>query len=774
MAKPRGSYQKKLTDGEKVIKLAKERHKRAKDAQTPENQRYKFNIEFTYLPETQWPSAIAQQRKIDLRPCETVNRMPVFVRSIVNQWKQNSTGIKVLPADDGADKKTAEILTGLIRNIETQSNAVQIKGAAFANSVAGCKGFYRVVTEWEDGGFTQCIKILPIQNTLAVTYDCDDTSLDGSGWKWCFIDDELSKEEFESRYPDEDPEDWIEDDSGWVVGTNTEKKIRIAEYFYKEKSKVTLCMLDNGEVVRKDDLQPDMVVVDERESEEDKVKWIVLGGNAKEPLEQKEWAGKYIPVVPIWGDMQYVNGKRILLSALEYSHGAQRMLNYWRSTEIELLSLQNKAPYMITPTQLGEFENLWKSANASNAPYMLYNPDSQAPPPQRQGFPSPPSGVLQGAANAAQDIMDTSGIQEAGLGMQSNETSGRAINARAQQGQMATFQYSDNAKHADLYCGRILVDLIPRIYDTPQVVRTLGLDGAEKMVPINQPFKDKDKNGNPIDAIYDIGVGKYDVVISSAPAFSSMKQEAQELIAQATQGNPALWQTHGDLIFKAMDIPYADEFVERSKKTLPQGLAPQEDDEPQLPPQVQMQMQQMQEQMQQMDAMLQQQAHELQSKQAEQQFKAAELELKAREVSIKEMQAQAQIMQASQRDNINVSAEVPLDPENEYSEADKLELEIETRLHEKELERQHQIKMAVLNAKLAKGDIDGMTDVDDDGEDKPSEMACHMASIQEGIAKNQEITLALVEQVGQLANAATLSKVPVYDNSGKIIRVDVV
>jgi len=772
MAERPKKYTKKLNDAEKVIKLAKERYKRARDSQSDENLRYKHNTRFTYDADYQWPTEIAKQRKLDLRPVLSVNRQPVFVRAIVNNYKQNPSAIKVLPADDGADKEVAEIYTGRIRNIEQQSGADQIKGFALGQAVAGNKAFYRVITQYEDNSFNQDIFIKAIVNATSVTYDCDDVSLDGSGWQWCFIEELLSVEEFESRYPDEDTESWPSDNSdGWTEDNN--KKIRIAEYFYIEKVDTVICQLEGGEVVEKDDVQESMVVLQERTVKLPKVKWCILGGNAKEPLETREWAGKYIPVVPVWGDQVWIDGKRRLLSAMEYSQDSQRMINFGRSTEIELLGLQNKAPFMVTAQQVENYEEDWKAANSLNMPYLKYNADPLAPPPMRQGFAAPPSGVLQGVQNASQDLMDTSGIQEAGLGMQSNETSGKAINARAAQGQNSVFHFLDNVRHADRYCGMILVDLIPHIDDVPKIIRVLGEDGSESMKAVNQDTQEKDDYGQTINKFYDMTVGKYDVVIQSGPAFASKRQEAQELIAQAVQGNPAIWQTHGDLIFKAMDIPYADEFSERSKKTLPEGLVPPDDSEgSQMPPQVQAQIQGMQEQMQQMDAMLQQQAQELQSKQGEEQYKMAQLQLQSREIDIKEMEAQAKIMQAAQKDNVSVSAEVPHNPETDYSDADKLELEIETRLHEAELKRKHEIKMEVLRAKLAnkeEPEEDDMIEMDDMGEDKPSEMACHMASIQEGLAKNQEITMALVAEVGKLAEVASAPKKLIYDKTGKII-----
>ena len=756
MAERPKTYKKKQTDGEKLVKLAKERYKRARDSQSDENSRFKANMQFTYLPDSQWPDTIKKQRELDGRPCLSVNRMPVFVRSIVNNYKQNTSGVKVLPADDGADKKTAEILTGLIRNIETQSNASQIKGQALGYAVAGNKGFYRVLTEYTEGTFEQEIKLAPIVNTLSVTYDCDDTSLDGSGWKWAFVEDLLSKEEFESKYPDEDVDGWpTEMQDGWTQD-NCEK-IRICEYFYKEMEPVTLCLLENGDTVREDDLQEGMQVVDTRQSEQPVVRWCILGGSAKEPLEKKEWAGKYIPIIPIWGDQQWIDGKRRLFSAMEYSQDAQRMLNFWRSTETELLSLQNKAPYMLTPTEVEGHESQWTGANATNSPYLLFNADPQAGGrPQRAGFPSPPSGVLQGAANAAQDIMDTSGIQEAGLGMQSNETSGRAINARAAQGDKASFQFLDNAIHADRYCGVILVDLIPRIIDTPRVVRTLGYDGTEQMKKVNQEVIEKDDYGQEINKIYDLSVGKYDVVASSAPSFASLRAEGQQVIADMVQGNPNLMMQAGDIIMKTMDMPYADEMSERLKKFLPEGIAEKSEEEgPTMPPEIAQQMEQMQMQMQQMDAMLQQQAAQLADKQAELQIKQAELQ-------IKQFDAETKRIQAIQPATPPVQVEAQIEPE--LSEGDKLEIDVAKSIRLAEMQQEHAKEMEILRARLKGMESNNLQTVGDDGEPMESEISVAIRTMMEG---QERLSAAF----GELSAIQAAPKEIIKDNEGRPIGI---
>jgi hypothetical protein len=464
--------------------------------------------------------------------------------------------------------------------------------------------------------------------------------------------------------------------------------------------------------------------------------------------------------VPVWGDVVNIKGKTKRLSLIRFSRDAQQMLNFWRSSEAEMLSLQNKAPYLLTTTQVAGHEHKWQSANADNLPYLEYNSDPTAGMPQRQGFASPPMGILQGAENAARDIMDTTGIQEAGLGQKSNETSGRAIMARQAEGDNATFHFMDNAARADRLLGIILVDMIPKIYDTPRVVRTLGLDGVEKMVDINQSFNEKDNWGRSIRKFYDLNAGAYDVVAVSGPSYSTKRQEAVSAMTEILQGNPQLMGIAGDLFVKAMDWPGSEELAERLKKTLPPELRPAEDNEQGggMPPEVQMQMQQMQEQMQQMDAMIQQQGQQLADKNAE-------LEIKAYEAETKRMAA----MKPADAP-VTVSATV----EPELSEADKIEIETAKAIRLKEMDFEHaerlemlKCKMAMMKEKMAAGEGD-MYEIDDDMNEQPSPMA--MAMMQSLQQLSADIN-ALAGQIQSMDAERRAPKSIARDEMGNIVGI---
>lgn len=701
---------------EELVKEAHERFQKSQDYYASNRNNFLDDVKF-YTGETQWPEAMRKERENDGRPALVVNRIPQFVRQVTNDQRQNRPSIKIQPVDDHADPDTAEVMQGLIRHIEQNSGADIAYDNGFFYSVVGGFGYWRITTDYVGDSFEQEIYINPIPNSLNVYGDADSTALDGSDWRHGFVFEDISKEQFKREYPDVEPESWPTAQTTW----STDDKVRVAEYFYIEHEDKKKYLLEDGRIV--DSVPDGQTAEKERTIKQPKVMWAKIGGHSV--LEKGEWAGKYIPIVPVYGDIVDINGRREYVSLTRYAKDAQRMLNYYRSAETELIALQPKAPFIVTQKQIEGYEDEWGMANKSNLPYLTVNSTTDGMP-QRQGFAAPPSGVLTGAANAAQDMMDITGIQRAGLGMQSNETSGRAIMARQAEGDNSTYHFIDNMKRAIRQTGRILVDLIPHIYDTPRVLRIIGADDTDKMYQVNQPIQEKDEWGKAVERIYDLTTGTYDVVVSSGPSYATKAQQAREGMFQVLQGNPQLMQIAGDLFIKAMDWPGAHEIAERLKKMLPPNLA-ETDGEQDMPPEIKAMIESMMAEKEQMMQALDDMQAQLQSKEVENL-------LKAREVKIKEYEAETKRMQVMERPAQDVSGGI--------DEADKLQADIDLKLKLKEMELDHAEEMRMFDAKLEllkirKGADADLTQIGDDLEEEPSEMA--QALIDQIVALNNQI-----------------------------------
>ena len=577
----------------------------------------------------QWPADVlatrgaVQGQTINARPCLTINKLPQHVRQVTNDQRQNRPGAKVIPVDDKADVQVADIFNGMIRHIEYISDADVAYDTACENQVSYGEGYLRLLTEYcDDTTFDQDIKIGRVRNSFSVYMDPMIQDPTGADARYCFITEDLTKDEYERMYPDAAPITTLQSlgvgdqsISNWL----NEDTIRIADYYYIDYDRTTLNLYPgNATAFEGSPEDKELRAVygkpkKSREADRPRVKYCKINGY--EILEERDWAGKYIPVIRIVGNEFEVDGRLYVSGLVRNAKDAQRMYNYWVSQEAEMLALAPKAPFIGYGGQFEGYEDKWKTANTNNWPYLEINPDvtdgqgAVLPLPQRAQPPMASSGLLQAKAGASEDIKSTTGQYNASLGMGSNERSGKAILARQREGDVGTYHYGDNLARGVRHVARQLVDLIPKIYDTQRIARIIGEDGETKMVKINpdQPEpvnKIVDEFGIVVEKIYNPSVGKYDVVATTGPGYATKRQEALEAMAQLLQGNPQLWAVAGDLFVKNMDWPGAQEMAKRFAKTIDPKLMSDADENPELQA-AQQQMEAMGQEMEQMHQMIQ-------------------------------------------------------------------------------------------------------------------------------------------------------------------------
>jgi hypothetical protein len=577
----------------------------------------------------QWPADVlatrgaVQGQTINARPCLTINKLPQHVRQVTNDQRQNRPGAKVIPVDDKADVQVADIFNGMIRHIEYISDADVAYDTACENQVSYGEGYLRLLTEYcDDNTFDQDIKIGRVRNSFSVYMDPTIQDPTGADAQYCFITEDITKDEYTRLYPDAAPITTLQSlgvgdqsISNWL----NEDTIRIADYYYIDYDRTTLNLYPGNATAFEGTAEDTQLRAmygkpkRTRESDRPRVKYCKINGY--EILEEREWAGKWIPVIRIVGNEFEVDGRLYVSGLVRNAKDAQRMYNYWVSQEAEMLALAPKAPFIGYGGQFEGYEEKWKTANTNNWPYLEINPDvtdgqgAVLPLPQRAQPPMASSGLLQAKSGASEDIKSTTGQYNASLGMGSNERSGKAILARQREGDVGTYHYGDNLARGVRHVARQLVDLIPKIYDTQRIARIIGEDGETKMVKINpdqeQPVnKIVDDQGIVIEKIYNPGVGKYDVVATTGPGYATKRQEALEAMAQLLQGNPQLWQVAGDLFVKNMDWPGAQEMAKRFAKTIDPKLMSDADENPELQA-AQQQMEAMGQEMEQMHQMIQ-------------------------------------------------------------------------------------------------------------------------------------------------------------------------
>ena len=544
--------------------------------------------DFKFYAGEQWPAEIVRDRTASKRPLLTINQLPKYLRSVTNDARQNPAGIMVRPEDDFADVETAKVLTGLIRNIEAQSKAQIAYIRALEHAVIGGLGHFRITTEYAaDDAFEQDIRIRPIMSPFAVTWDHGARHPLRIDAERVWVTDLLTRSAFKARFPKATPSDWEAariEAPDWHQGD----LVRIAEYWYRKPTTKSLVLFADGQVADRAQIddetyarwQAEGYITNERKVETSKICQVLMSG-MDVLSDVTEWPGKHFPIIPVLGEEVDIGERQMRFGMVRFARDPQLMYNVHRTALAEAAAMAPKAKWIGTDEQFAGHEPEWDQANVSPTARLTYSPDPQAPgPPQRIAPDLPSQALVTEVGLAAGDLEGVIGIYRANLGAPSNETSGRAIRFRQREGDTGTFAYLDNLHRAIEQGGRVIVDILPRIYDTPRVARVLGEDGVGETVRLNWTLPDGRK-------IHDLASGKYDVAVTAGPAYGTRREEALEGMTEFVRAVPAAAMMVADLIAKNSDWPGSDEFAARFRRQLvAQGVAkPEEGDDPPPPPQ---------------------------------------------------------------------------------------------------------------------------------------------------------------------------------------------
>lgn len=579
------------------LALVRERYKRCIEAETDNRDRAREALKFRDLD--QWDEFTRNERTNDpegARPCLVVDKLNQHVNQVVNDERQNRPQIKVRPVE-GGDVEVAKVYDGLMRHIQDRSHADIAYDTGFEAAVDGGFGYWRILTEYADPlSFDQDIMIARIRNRFSVYLDPEHQQPDGSDAKYGFILYKVSRKEFKREFGASADDalggfaaegrefiEWYGED--WVV---------YAEYYWREVKKERICLLSNGEVVRAADYDDAALEASglskeaERETETCTIRWRKL--TATKILDEGGIVFDSIPIIEVVGNELDIEGCIKRSGMIRSAMDAQRVDNYATSAFVEQVALAPRASWVAALGQIEGNEEAWRTANRRNISTLTYKPIEVngiiVGAPQRQAPPGISPGWLAVMEQSEHNIQASMGRYNATLGAPSNETSGRAIQARNREGDIGSFHFSDNLARSIRHTGQMIVNAIPKVYSKRRIARIIGEDGTPSTVTLDPsladeagnpvPFREVQGEGGAIEKVYNLGVGKYDVTVTTGPGYTTRRLESADAMMEISRGNPEFLQRFGDIIFKAQDWPGADLIGERFKKMLPPELQEQE------------------------------------------------------------------------------------------------------------------------------------------------------------------------------------------------------
>lgn len=537
----------------------------------------------------QWPQAVQNYRNTlgEEKPMLTINKTRQHCLQIVNDARQNKVGIEIRPVGGAATQQAANLYEALIRHIEYKSNATLAYEAAMYTAVFGGIGYVRLHVDYcDEDSFDQDVFIRRVADPLTIYLDPDIQEYDGSDARFGFVFEDLPRKEAAAKYGkhteafDTAP---VDGSDAW----DGENHVRVCEYFWRSEVRDTLIALPDGSTVRKSALPPGVfeqmaaMNLPERPVVDQKVEWCKVIGS--KIVERKPWLGKYIPIARLVGEETVIEGQMDRKGHVRALLDAQQMYNYNSSGSVEAVATQTKSPWLASARAVEGHTETWTSANVKNAAVLVYNDvgddGKEVQPPTRIAPAAASQGHVEGMQVAQQEMMMASGQYQAIMGAPSNETSGKAINARQRQGDNATYHFIDHQAVMIRTLGRYILDLIPKVYDTPRIIQAIGRDDKRMRVKVDPAQKEaavaqgdpeaEDFDSETVAAILNPSVGKYDVIADVGPSYGTQRQEAFNAFSQIMAQNKEMFPVVGDLWAESADFPGSEKLAKRLHRLVP-------------------------------------------------------------------------------------------------------------------------------------------------------------------------------------------------------------
>ena len=467
-------------------------------------------------------------RKIPAKPTISVNLLDQNIQQVIAEARQARLALTVKPKAGLANTKTAGYFKGLVRNIQVESGALEIRLWALERAAKVGRGGYRLVAEFaNDGDFDLDLVLERILDYSTVLWDPYSQRADRSDAEWSIVTEWMSERERLRKWPTKPiipPEGAFEnDDHDWFAADANNpslRRVRIATFYKVEHTKrplgyhpafgrgwmkavpegstIPVMSAEYAEAVAREEPGTRMREVDDRAV-------MIYTTDGSQELERHPWHGRFIPVIELIGKEYFVKGKRRWKGIIANAMDLLRAINVLISSAMEIAGTMPRAPYIMAEGTDEGYEEMWDDSPVTNYTRLYYKQKdlegNPAPPPQRQQTEAQIQGLMFLLRMMHEMYHAVTGSVAPQLrAVNPYDRSGKAIEALQRQGAAGTSNYLDNlATISMLYEGKVLVDAIPSYYDKEG--RILNVSGEnsddEVAIIIKTPFI-RDTEGNPV------------------------------------------------------------------------------------------------------------------------------------------------------------------------------------------------------------------------------------------------------------------------------------
>lgn len=374
-----------------------------------------------------------------------------------------------------------------------------------------------------------------------------------------------------SDYGDE-PMDYAEDDSNissyvTAAGESERSRIRCIEMWFKKPMRVPV--IRGGDFSRElfdpwsegqwRDLRDGRASLVDMPREVMHVALMTEAGLLD--VRQSPYRHNRFPFTPIWGYRRGRDGMPYGL--IRGLRDIQRDLNKRASKALHHLSATRVT---VQEGAVDDIEQLREEAGRPDA-VIVYK--TGTPPPAVGSDLTLADAHIKLMSMDAQMIQQVGGVTDENLGRTTNATSGRAILARQDQGQLATSMFFDNLRKAMRDHGIKKLINIEQFYTDQFQFRITNTRGQPEYVAIN--------DGSDEGAI---SLFKADFVMAEedwrATTRQAQAEQLLEIMKELAATAPMIVIQCLDLVVEALDVPKRDEIVKRIRKTT--GVADPDED----------------------------------------------------------------------------------------------------------------------------------------------------------------------------------------------------